>query len=175
MRKITGIALVIFLVVLAALGLIRSSGAPGATEEPSAQVVAPSPQGVDQWRDAGDSGSNIHEVTLITGDVVVVTILPDGEKQLQVKSADATSPQALRLLEDGTATLLAPLGAGLAKLDAAFFNVDYLIEAGYHESDSLPVIIAATEGARLDLIEIEIEGHGAMVCRVSAQLDTIEA
>jgi subtilisin family serine protease len=90
-----------------------------------------------------------HRVTLVTGDVVTVTTLADGEQTAEVDRPDhATggvrvqeSRGDLYVLPDEVLPLL-----GSDKLDRRLFNVTDLIEMGYDDAKAAAVPLIATYG-----------------------------
>jgi subtilisin family serine protease len=81
-------------------------------------------------------------VTLITGDVVVATIFPDGRKSFAVEPADPTEQFAS--FTQGNDTYIIPSSARLDKLDMNLFDVDYLLREKYYELPYLPLLVTST-------------------------------
>ena len=98
---------------------------------------------VDIDQDGSDVTNEVTQVcnvTLITGDVVIVSTLPDGRRGFAVKPADSTkSVQNFQLIE--TPKDIFPEGIDLSKLDKELFNIDYLIREGYCNLTYLPVLV----------------------------------
>ena len=78
--------------------------------------------GVDIDHDGSDVTNEVTQVcnvTLITGDVVIVSTLPDGRRGFAVKPADSTkSVQNFQLIE--TPKDIFPEGIDLSKLDIQY-------------------------------------------------------
>ena len=87
-----------------------------------------------------EKGSAV-ELILITGDIVAVTILPSGRHTFTVKPADPTGGQYFQAFDTPEGSYVIPNDVDLEKLDMELFNIEYLIEEGYHLLPSLPVII----------------------------------
>jgi len=86
--------------------------------------------------------SEVYEVTLITGDVVIALVKPDGQKTFAVRSVDQTkSWQDFQIFQRENKTYVVPNYVDLKRLDIELFNIDYLIEEGYHEQTHLPLLI----------------------------------
>jgi len=115
--------------------------------------------------------TDYHEVTLITGDVVIVWTAPTGERGIAIRPANPEPGQSFLVVEHpaGTAgvdrsppntdTYVFPDGVDFGRLDMELFNVDYLIREDYHELAYLPVLVSSKElvGVRgLDTIENSI-------------------
>ena len=100
---------------------------------------------VDIDQDGSDVTNEVTQVcnvTLITGDVVIVSTLPDGRRGFAVKPADSTkSVQNFQLIETPKGTYIFPEGIDLSKLDKELFNIDYLIREGYCNLTYLPVLV----------------------------------
>ena len=83
-----------------------------------------------------------HRITLITGDVVVVTDLPDGRRAISVIPADPKKPgQNFKAFTVGNDTYVIPSLVNMEKVDIEFFNIDLLIRDGYEALPHLPVIV----------------------------------
>jgi len=86
--------------------------------------------------------TQVCNVTLITGDVVIVSTLPDGRRGFAVKPADPTKlRQNFQIVETPKGTYIFPEGIDLSKLDKELFNIDYLIKEGYCNLTYLPVLV----------------------------------
>ncbi|MFB7337523.1 S8 family serine peptidase [Streptomyces adustus] len=90
-----------------------------------------------------------HKVTLVTGDVVTVTTMADGEQTAEVDRPDSavggvkmqTANGHLFVIPDETVPLL-----GTGKLDRRLFDVTALIEMGYDDAKTSTVPLIATYG-----------------------------
>jgi subtilisin family serine protease len=81
-------------------------------------------------------------VTLITGDVVIVTTLPDGKRGFAIKSADPTKlGQSFQIFKIPKGTYIFPEQIDLSKVDKELFNIDYLIREEYCNLTYLPVLV----------------------------------
>jgi len=112
-----------------------------------------------------------YEVRLITGDLVVVSVWPDGRKGIAIQPADPEAKGSFLVVEqpahsgffradsslsEETDTYVLPDGVDFTRLDMELFNVDYLIQHGYCDLPYLPVLVSSKglAGMRgLDVIE----------------------
>ena len=140
-----------------------------------------------------------YEVTLITGDVVVVSIAPGGEKGIAIMPADPRAGQSFHVLERPVGrwasgqkdsskeetpevinnTYVIPGDVDLTRLDIELFNIDYLIKEKYYELSYLPVLLVAESKTRTTDVRamgLEVEAvaesvdYHSMFSTVSAQL-----
>jgi PGF-pre-PGF domain-containing protein len=88
---------------------------------------------------------NVYHITLITGDVVIVSDAGAGQRTFQFIPADPNTGSAFQTFKGPDGTYVFPSGADLNKLDKELFNIDYLIEQGYNEMAYLPVIVSVTD------------------------------
>ena len=109
----------------------------------------------------------------LRGDVAAVSVSDGGNHGYTVRRADPSGHRAYSLVQDGSGTYLLPSDADLTKLDRELFNVDYLVQNGYHERDSLPVIVAAVDASQQDAVAAIIEAHGGQVTLVSKLLPLV--
>ncbi|MFQ6129989.1 MAG: S8 family serine peptidase, partial [Candidatus Hadarchaeaceae archaeon] len=116
---------------------------------------------------ASQPNDEIYEVTLITGDVVVTSVTPDGQKNFATRPANHTkSGQNFQIFQRENKTYVIPSDVDLRKLDIELFNVDYLIEEGYYKQTYLPLIIVyrpTIGGLKIQSIEDQIEAVGGHV------------
>jgi len=114
------------------------------------------------------------EVTLITGDIVSVTTLPDGSYSFMLRPTDPKKGQSFQTFETPEGKYVIPGDVNLQKLDMELFNIKYLIEEGYHLLPSLPVIIEIEEeeepAEMVDSIKTMVEDAGAKVTMGSPKL-----
>ena len=88
------------------------------------------------------ANKSICSVTLITGDVVIVTTLPDGKRGFAIKSADPTKlGQSFQIFKIPKGTYIFPEGIDLSKVDKELFNIDYLVREEYCNLTYLPVLV----------------------------------
>jgi len=135
---------------------------------------------------------NARRITLITGDVVIVSDIGGGQRTFQFMPADQSSGSAFQTFKGPDGTYVFPRGVDLNKLDKELFNIDYLIEQGYHEMAYLPVIVSVTgkpnknvgwSGIRdiersaqtLNSIEVEVEDLEGEVTMNSPRLSILTA
>jgi len=114
---------------------------------------------------AAADGGDVVEVTLITGDTVVVTATAEGRSSYLVRRTGQASITAFDSHTTRHGTYVAPVGHDTAKLDDELFNVDYLIAEGYHREDSLPVIVAAVDAGATRRVTTAIEAYGGTITR----------
>jgi len=87
-----------------------------------------------------------NEVTLITGDVVVFGNLSDLQRNIAIIPVDQTDLGRHFLTYDTPkGTYVIPSDIDLDKFDIELFNVKYLIEEGYYNMTSMPIIINVVE------------------------------
>ena len=115
---------------------------------------------------ADESQKDVQQVTLITGDTVEVWVWRDGTTQYRVGASDvaqgtAVSAVAVTGYVDTEGYYVPPPRRGDAKLDRELFNLRYLIDNGYHEQDSLPVIIGTGPDAKPEPVAEAIAALGA--------------
>ena len=119
-----------------------------------------------QWpsgASADGEGDGAYEVTLITGDTVVVTEAEDGTRSYRVRRADAAGATAFRRIEEAAGTYVMPAGRGIEKLHRELFNVSYLIKEGYDQKANVPVIVEATDVSRVAALTKVVEAGGGEV------------
>ena len=88
------------------------------------------------------ANKSICSVTLITGDVVIVSILPDGRRGFAIKPADPTKlGQNFQIIKTPKVTYIFPEEIDLSKVDKELFNIDYLIREEYCNLTYLPVLV----------------------------------
>jgi hypothetical protein len=127
--------------------------ATGALLAGSFAVLPGTVQAAVQARPASTSLSS-HTVTLVTGDVVTVRTLADGQQIADVDRPD-DAVGGVRLQEINGDLYVVPDEAvpllGADKLDRRLFNVSDLIEMGYDDASSGSVPLIATFDQRLPL------------------------
>ncbi len=97
--------------------------------------------------EASEQGGEVYQVTLITGDVVTVTISGDGQRSFAISPADPSKlGQHFLTIEQQGDTYIIPDGIDLEKLDRQLFNIDYLVDEQYYESISLPLLVSYLPG-----------------------------
>ena len=79
----------------------------------------------------------VKEVTLISGDKVIVFTAPDGEKQYIFYPAARESYQGYHTLRKGGYTYIVPGGVDLSRFDLELFNIDYLLQQEYTNNKQL--------------------------------------
>ncbi|MEQ7009853.1 S8 family peptidase [Actinopolymorpha sp. B17G11] len=104
-----------------------------------------------------------HTVTLITGDVARLTVLPGGRRLAEVVQQPATDPRPYFVGDyDGDVRLIPAeampyLASG--QLDESLFNLTELVAQGYRDDASLPLILTApATGARADEVPMTPTG-----------------
>lgn len=100
---------------------------------------------------------NVHRVTLITGDVILVRLGETGKTEINILPTDHGSSESFRMIESPKGTYIFPEGIDLRKLDKELFNIDYLIEESYCNQTDLPVLIDYVETKRerrVDILEL---------------------
>ncbi|MFC2058087.1 PQQ-binding-like beta-propeller repeat protein [Chloroflexota bacterium] len=85
----------------------------------------------------------LYKVTLITGDMVIVSMNPEGKNSYAVSPADPGKlGQSFLTLESNGDTYVLPQSVDLDRLDMELFNVDYLVREEYFNLTSLPLLIS---------------------------------
>jgi subtilisin family serine protease len=88
------------------------------------------------------ANKSICSVTLITGDIVIVSTLPTGRRGFAIKHADSTkSEQNYQIIETPKGTYIFPEGIDLSKVDKELFNIDYLVKEEYCNLTYLPILV----------------------------------
>jgi subtilisin family serine protease len=83
-----------------------------------------------------------YRVTLVTGDVVIVTDLPEGQKGISVIPADPTKlGQNFQVFKIRNDTYVMPSSVDTRKVDVELFNIDLLTRDGYFDLTYTPVIV----------------------------------
>jgi subtilisin family serine protease len=117
----------------------------------------------------------VYQVTIVTGDVVIVTDLSGGQKGISIIPADPTKlGQSFQAFETPEGTYVFPSNINLDKLDIELFNVDYLISEGYHKSADLPVVVS-TAGLSEQIIQSIESGLRDFEGMVTDSFSTISA
>lgn len=117
----------------------------------------------------------VYQLTIVTGDVVIVTNLSGGQKGISIIPADpAKLGQSFQTFETPEGTYVFPSNVNLDKLDIELFNIDYLISEGYHKSANLPVIVS-TAGLSEQIIQSIEGGIKDFEGRVTDSFSTISA
>jgi len=83
-----------------------------------------------------------YRVTLITGDLVIVTLFPDGRKSFAVQPVNPGEEFAS--FTQGNHTYVVPSSARLDNLDMNLFDVDYLLREKYYQLSYLPLLVTGT-------------------------------
>jgi len=102
-----------------------------------------------------------YQVTLVTGDVVIVTDLSDGRKGIGIIPADPTElGQSFQTFETPKGTYVIPSDVNLDKLDIELFNIDYLISEGFYNAADLPIIVSTLGFSEQTMRSIESDMKG---------------
>jgi len=102
------------------------------------------------------ANKSICNVTLITGDVVIVSTLPNGKRGFAIKPADPTKlGQNFQIIEMPRGAYIFPEGVGFSKVDKELFNIDYLIKEDYYNLTYLSVLIDYKKERKLGVTELE--------------------
>jgi parallel beta-helix repeat protein len=119
----------------------------------------------------GTENENVYQITLITGDTVIVSEMGGGgQRTLQIVPADQNSVLAFQTLKGPDGTYVLPNDADLDKLDTKFFNIDYLIERSYYGMEYLPVIISTARVASRTVSNQDIEKSAQTLGSVEAEI-----
>jgi len=117
----------------------------------------------------------VYQVTIVTGDVVIVTDLSGGQKGISIIPADpAKLGQSFQTFETPEGTYVFPSNINLDKLDIELFNIDYLISEGYHKRANLPVIVSTADLSEQIIQSIE-SGLRDFEGRITDSFSTISA
>lgn len=158
---------------------LAATGAPSGT---AVTATGPTVDGGSHPDDAGLDSS--YSVTLLTGDVVHVERVTDDHQAVTVQMARGRESIGFHQLELDRQLHVLPhdvlphIGAG--RLDMALFNVDQLIDNGYHNAvmDSLPVILSyepTTDVTELAATAVPPEAQlGATLESVNARAITVD-
>lgn len=117
---------------------------------PSAATAEPEPVPTGGLPTSG--GGSAHQVTLLTGDVVMLTTTPDGRQSASVieQAGPAERPPLTYAVDDQVYVMPAEVVPYVTSgvLDKELFNVTQLVEQGYHDQAQweLPLLLAAPEG-----------------------------
>lgn len=143
-------------VILAAAGPAEAGSPASAAAENAATARTASTAATAVNHAADDTAASSYDLTLVTGDIVHVTVHSDGKKSAEVSPAprpDASSPSFWTHERDGELHVIPDDVASLipGRLDPALFNVDALIDQRDAEThgDDLGVIITYQPGAKM--------------------------
>ncbi|SDU63864.1 S8 family peptidase [Jiangella alkaliphila] len=120
----------------------------GSAATPTGSVAAPRTVA----EPGGDPVAQTYQVTLVTGDVAVVSVTPDGRQSAWLESAAEIQP---RVYERDGHVHVVPAEAEEhlrgGRLDERLFDLTYLVREGYHDgvSDALPLLVTAPAAATL--------------------------
>ncbi|MGH3387135.1 MAG: hypothetical protein ACRDO1_21330, partial [Nocardioidaceae bacterium] len=158
-RRRRALAVLLAAVLAATLGgpLPAATGGPaqGPTPTPSTATGQPAGQSTGQpaGQSTGQSTGKTYQVTLLTGDVVVLHDAGDGKQAAWVQD-DPKAPEkapAQVYQQDGEvhvvpAAAVPYVASGV--LDDKLFNISLLVEQGYHNAarKSLPLLLTAPGG-----------------------------
>jgi len=102
----------------------------------------PSPKFDDVITPLSDhSETLVYKVTLVTGDIVLVTISSDGRRNFAVEPVDPK--EKFLSFKKGNDTYIVPSSARLDKLDLNMFNIDYLLREKYHKLTYFLVLVSS--------------------------------
>lgn len=89
------------------------------------------------------SEGKLHNITLLTGDSVLVRVSENGTiLSFSIKPADPSKlGQGFLSLEINNSTYIIPSSIDITKFDLEIFNINYLIEKGYGELPYIPILI----------------------------------
>ena len=136
-------------VLLLGGGTLTSAASPGTTSPGTASPEV-TVSGVDSGAAAARPGAEVSTVTLLTGDRVTVTTLPDGRHTVTVRAAPGREGVGFLRQDDGERLYVVPSDVASlvpARLDRALFDVIGLAEAGYGSEGTLPVIVQHADPA----------------------------
>ncbi len=122
--------------------------------------------------------SKTHKLTLITGDVVRVSTLPDGRRAAAVVPPDnGVAPGGYQTFQQGKELFLVPdaaapyLAAG--RLDRNLFNVTKLIDDGYDDAHGGTLPLLATYGGSKQGVAKKVAPAGSRKVRALASVGAI--
>jgi len=88
---------------------------------------------------------NCTSVTLVTGDVAIVSQLAEGQLGIATIQADPyNTKRGFQRITNSKGTYVIPTDISLDKLDIELFNVEYLVKEGYDKMKSLPVMVTTS-------------------------------
>jgi subtilisin family serine protease len=100
---------------------------------------------VEVVTDNEQKGFNSTRLTLVTGDVIIVTELPGGQLGIgEVNPALSGTGRRLRRITNSKGTYVIPTDVNLDKLDIELFNVEYLLKEGYSNMKNLPIMVTTS-------------------------------
>ncbi|MEV4754735.1 S8 family serine peptidase [Micromonospora sp. NPDC049559] len=124
--------------VLAVATAAAAANTPPASAGPAAGAVTPT----------GTAGApTVHTVTLLTGDVVRLSVFPDGRQEAVVDQRDGEPRRGYQLSEEDGQVYVTPDEAlpyvAAGRLDRTLFNISELVAEGYHDqaTDRLPLLV----------------------------------
>ncbi|MBU5465933.1 S8 family serine peptidase [Virgibacillus sp. MSJ-26] len=132
----------------------------------------------EQHQELGSDEEGKHVVTLITGDIVTVTEMEDGEEIISVEPS-TESNEGTRMTTVGEDTYVIPneampyLAAGV--LDRELFNITSLIEYGYDDSErhTVPLIIQHSQKTKAQILTSMPELANAEEVSVLESIDSV--
>jgi len=106
-------------------------------------------------------------VTLITGEAVTVTVRTDGTKVYSRPSRSMPSQPSSGVASNSIG------GGHSAEIDGLFFDIDYLIDNGYHKLSYLPVVLTAPDRQSLPALAALAAATGGRVTYVSRLIPAV--
>jgi subtilisin family serine protease len=143
---------------IVALAVVPSTAAPGgvasAATDHSTATAAPR---------AAHHGDGTYRLTLLTGDVAVLTVTPDGRQAAWVADpVDDRQPAQIYQLDGDVYVVPAEAAPFVASgaLDDNLFNVTLLVHEGFDDAttDSLPLLVEASDRARASAMPAAPDG-----------------
>jgi subtilisin family serine protease len=100
---------------------------------------------VEMITGSAQDGFGCKRVTLVTGDVAIVSELPGKQLGIAIARADPNNVRrGFQKIANLKGTYVIPTDISLGKLDLELFNVEYLAREGYDKMKSLPVLVTTS-------------------------------
>ena len=109
---------------------------------------------------SGRQETAVYKVTLITGDIVLVTISSDGRRAFAVQPVDPK--EEFFSFKRGNDTYIVPSSAPLEKLDLNLFNIDYLLREKYYGLAYLPVLVSSDSASNAQSLASDAKISGSV-------------
>lgn len=102
----------------------------------------------------------VFKVTLITGDIVLVSVSSDGRESFAVQPVD--QKEEFFSFKRGNDTYIVPSSAPLEKLDLNLFNIDYLLREKYYGLAYFPVLVSSDSASNAQSVVSDAKISGSV-------------